>query len=323
MPKRCVRDLEPGESIDDTFLVESSNLKLTRNGKSYIQFSLRDRTGRIRALLWEASREAFERIGADTLVRVVGRVEQYQGSLQLVVDSIETIERAESDRAEYLPHATADVAALERELGEVVAGVRSDPIRRFIETFLADPRIREGLRRAPAGKSLHHAYVGGLLEHIVTLARAARAIHPIYPEIDLDLLLAGVILHDLAKIEEISHDGAFAYTDRGQLVGHIAMGIAWVETKAREIPGIPKETVDQIQHMIASHHGCGEFGSPKEPMTAEAIALHMLDNLDAKLASYFAARAEPRNEAGPSQWSDIHPMFGRRLFFPPRDPGRR
>ena len=310
-------DLKKGDRVDQVFLIEGSNFKQTRNGKFFIQLELRDRTGSIKAIRWEATQGLYEECGSDTFVRVSGRVEEFQQHLQIIVDVLEPLQAERVDLGDFLPHTSKDIPAMQAELRAIVSEVRSAPIRTLLFSFLDDPEVAAGLPRCPAGKALHHAYIGGLLEHVLSLANAARRIAPNYPILDPDLLVAGAVLHDIGKLREISFSRNFTYTDAGQLVGHIPIGITWVEEKAKEIPGFPLELLLRIQHIIASHHGLAEHGAVKPPMTAEAIAFHFLDDLDAKLSSLEGIRkAERLGGEADSRWSMWNPALGRRLFFP-------
>jgi 3'-5' exoribonuclease len=316
-PRVPCSDLQKGQRVDQLFLVETWNFKQTKNGKFFIQMDLRDRSGSIKALRWEATPELYRTINVDDFVRVSGRVEEFQQHLQVIVDEMALVTDEGIDLWEFLPHTSRDIPAMAAELRGLVEGVKNAPLRRLLLDFLDDPEVATGLTRCPAGKSLHHAYIGGLLEHIVSLANAARCLSPNYPQLDGEILLAGALLHDIGKLRELSFARSFRYTDVGQLVGHISLGITWVEEKARAIPHFPLDLLAHLQHIIASHHGLPEHGAVKPPMTAEAMAFHFLDDLDAKLASLDAIKkAERLGGDAPARWSPWNPVLGRRLFFP-------
>jgi 3'-5' exoribonuclease len=309
--------LSRGDRVQQVFLVQNSNFKQTRNSNFFIQAELRDRTGSVKAIRWEADRALFESFGADDFVRVTGRVEEFQQHPQIIIDKIEKVTDGEVDLEAFLPVSEFDIPTMEAELREFIAGVQNPHIRQLLDAFLADDEASMGLRRCPAGKALHHAAVGGLLEHIVSLARAASLICQNYPRLDRDVLLAGVVLHDIGKIRELSYSRNFKYTTIGQLVGHIGLGIAWVQDKARGIPDFPESLLEHLLHLIASHHGEPEFGAVKAPMTEEALTLHHLDNLDAKLDIYKRVEREQQlGQSGGERWSVYHPAMGRRLYFP-------
>lgn len=310
-------DLQKGIRVNQIFLVEESNFKQTRNGKFFIQLELRDRTGSVKAIRWEATEDVYLSFGADDFLKISGRVEEFQGHLQIIIDDLLRVDPESANLVDFLPHTSRDIGEMMRELRSILEGVKNPHLRLLLMGFLNDREVSEGLARCPAGKSLHHAYVGGLLEHILSLANASRRLVPNYPQLDGDLLVAGALLHDIGKLREISYGRSFRYTDPGQLVGHIAIGITWVETMARGIPGFPPELLTHVLHLIASHHGLPEHGAVKPPMTAEAIAFHYLDDLDAKLSSLDTIRKEQKlGGETDSRWSIWNPAFGRRLFFP-------
>jgi 3'-5' exoribonuclease len=329
---RLVCDLRKGDKITGTvLLVEASNFKQTRNQKYFIQMSLRDRTGSIKAIRWEATPELYASFAVDDFVRVNGRVEEFQQQLQLIVDGLERVLPESVDFSHFLPVSNRPPAEMERELHAGIAEVQDPHLRALLRTIVEDPEIRPGLLRCPAGKSLHHAYVGGLLEHILSLMGAVRMISQIYPQLNRDLLLASTVLHDIGKVHELSYTRNFSYTDSGQLLGHIALGLLLVAEKARAIPGFPKDLLLQIEHVIISHHGQPEHGALKPPMTPEAIAFHYLDNLDAKLGTLSSMEKEldlfgngQESDAElPAQrppeggrWTDFKPHLGRKIFFP-------
>jgi 3'-5' exoribonuclease len=318
-PRIFCCDLGKGMRVEQVFLVEVSNFKQTRNGKFFIQLELRDRTGSIKAIRWEATSDLYESFDVDDFIRISGRVEEFQGNLQIIVDDLQPVVAEQVDLTDFLPRTSRDIPAMFLELKSIVEEVKNPFVRRLLLDFLEDPEVRSGLERCPAGKALHHAYIGGLLEHTLSLANAARRIAPNYPQLDPSLLIAGALLHDIGKIREISFTRSFGYTDIGQLVGHIPIGITWVEEKSKAIQGFPRDLLIHLQHIIASHHGLLEHGAVKAPMTAEAIAFHYLDDLDAKLGSLETIKREQRLGAGGDRWSIWNPALGRRLFFP--EPG--
>lgn len=324
-PRKRVAQLRRGDKVHDiVLLVESANFKQTRNQKYFIQMSLRDATGAIKALCWEATPELYRSFGVDDYLRVSGRVEEFQQQLQLIVDKLERIGPESVNFRDFLPTSERDLEAMERELHKAIEEVRTPEIRELLLRIVMDERIRPALLRCPAGKTLHHAYIGGLLEHIVDLVGCVRRIAEQYPRLNRDVLTAAAILHDIGKVEELSYTRNFSYTDRGQLVGHIGLGLLLLTDKAKDVPGFPQSLLLQLQHIVVSHHGQLEFGALKPPMTAEAIAFHYLDNLDAKLATLNAiekelpAESESESEQGEldGRWSDFKPHLGRKLFFP-------
>lgn len=316
-----VAQLRKGARVNGAvYLVLESNFKQTRNNKNFIQLMLRDRTGAIKAVRWEAHQELFDSFGAEDFVRIAGRVEEFQTQLQIVVDEIVRVPPEDVDQSAFLPVSPRDAAEMEAELLEIVASIQDRHIKALILAFIEDPEIRRGILLCPAGKVLHHAYIGGLLEHILSLVGAARLIARNYPMLNVDVLTAAAIIHDIGKIREISHTRAFNYTDEGQLVGHLGIGLLLLAEKVRAIPDFPPELHLHLAHIILSHHGLPEHGAVKPPMTAEAIAFHYLDNLDAKLAMVGDLRRELQLQDEISdrerRWTDYKPALGRRIFFP-------
>ena len=314
-----VADLRKGDRVRGAvYLVEVSNFKQTRNQKYFLQLVLRDATGSLRAVRWEATEELYRSFGVDDFVRVDGRVEEFQGNRQLVVDRIEREEADTIDYSQFLPACPRPVEELELELRQAIGEMRRPELKALLLAILDDPAVHPGLLRCPAGKSLHHAYVGGLLDHICSLISAARELCRHYGQLDRDILYAAAVLHDIGKIEELSYSTNFSYTDIGQLVGHIGIGISLVREKARAIDGFPPDLLLELLHIIASHHGIPEHGALKRPMTAEAIAFEHLDSLDAKLSTLEIVERElPPDEGsdGP-RWSDYKPHLERKIFFP-------
>jgi 3'-5' exoribonuclease len=242
---------------------------------------------------------------------VQARVESYRGQTQLSLDKLRRAEPGEIDPADYFPHTTEDVETLFAQLCEHAASVKNPWLLRLLMSVVEDAALVPLLKRAPAAKTMHHAYLGGLLEHVVSLCGLCRAVAAHYPEIDADLLLTGAILHDIGKTRELQYNRSFNYTNEGQLLGHIVIELEMVTKKIDAIEGFPPELKALIQHLIASHHGQYEFGSPKLPMFREALVLHYLDDLDSKLGSVRAAYASDKGEDGWTAWS---PALERKLL---------
>jgi 3'-5' exoribonuclease len=301
MKSEFVVQLQPEQVVTSFFLISSKEVRTgQKSGKPYLQLELRDRTGAIDARIFQNIDAAAESARLDEVVKVKGRVDEWQGKKQLIIDQIRVATPDEFELGDFLPHTKRDINELWAELQAVVAE-RSNPwIRSLLEDALGDPEIAERMKRAPAGKKMHHAFIGGLLEHVVSLCNLCRRVAPQYPEIDGDLLIAGAILHDIGKLDELSYERSFGYTTEGQLLGHIVIGLALVEKKMAAVEGFPAELKLLIQHMILSHHGKEEFGSPKLPSFPEALMLHYLDDLDSKLATM---RESFEAETGETEWT--------------------
>jgi 3'-5' exoribonuclease len=310
MAHRPIRDLADGESVQDVYLLVEKEMRQAAQGP-YLFLVLADKSGRIQGRLWEATRKLFDAIPAEGLVQVTAQVRTYRSQLQLNVTRIAPVPGT-PDLSDFLPQTRHDIDALWKTLRDTFATVRDPGIRRLADAILDDPAMAKGIRLAPAAVTHHHAWVGGLLEHVVGLLRLAEAVLPLYPGLDRDVLLAGILLHDLGKIEELAVGGGFKYTDPGKLVGHIGLGLAILERKAAEIGGLPPAVLDPLRHLIASHHGQHEWGALSLPATREAIALHYLDNLDAKLSAAEALLAEAADL--PGNWTEFVKTFDRALY---------
>ncbi len=316
MGRRFIQQLSDGEIVDEVFLVADKQMRTNRNGNPYLQLELRDRSGSISARLWNANDSQFRQFEAGDLLQVKGRVQLYQGALQIILSHIAPVERQKIDLAEFLPHSEQDISKLLERMRTLLA-VKNHHLRALIECFLIDDAFLNDFCRAPAGIRNHHAYVGGLLEHVVHMLEIADRILPLYPEVDRDLLLTGIFLHDIGKIRELAFEHSLSYTDEGQLVGHIAIGIELLAEKVKSVPELtgeafPPELLLRLKHMILSHHGSYEFGSPRLPMTVEAIALHLIDNLDSKIHSFIRDIRGDRNQS--TAWTPFNPTLNRRLF---------
>jgi 3'-5' exoribonuclease len=244
---------------------------------------LADRTGELDAKMWDNAAEVLDAFERDDFVRVKGLYQIFQNRPQLTVHKIARLTDGEVDFADYFPASARDRDEMFRELQSRIASISNPHLKALLDAIFADEKVALAYRTAPAAKSVHHAWLGGLIEHVLSLCTLAEMTAAHYADIDFDLLLTGVILHDLGKIEELNYARGFSYSTVGQLLGHIVIGIRMVEEKMRGIPDFPAPLRDLVLHMIVSHHGETEFGSPKVPMFPEALLLHHLDNLDSKM----------------------------------------
>lgn len=316
MKKHYLRDLESGAVVEDeVFLVRSKTLRAARNGTLYIELELADRSGSMPARYWNATREIFESFDADSYARVSGQLETYRDQLQMRVHSIQPEEEANVDLVDFLPTTDKDIGGMFARLKELVRQVHHKHLQALLDAFFADEEFCRALRRCPAAVQYHHAVLGGLLEHTLSVAELAAQIAPRYPNLNADLLLTGAILHDIGKIDELTSDRSFGYSDAGNLIGHLVLGVLRIEEKARQIDGFPKDILNTLRHLLLSHHGEYEYGSPKLPMSLEAVALHHLDNLDAKLSAFQQILSQ---DLDPSDaWTGWSRMFERRLYKGP------
>src|SRR5262245_5245537 len=317
MSRRYVEQLTDGETIEEIFLVSDKQLRANRNGNLYLQMDLRDRTGVINARMWNAGEALFRTFDVGDFVLIRGKVQLFQGALQIILSHVDRAEAEKVDRTDFLPHTDQDIGKLLERLRSTLLKLGNPHLRALAECFLMDDALMRGLCQVPAGVRNHHAYIGGLLEHVVTLMDAADRLLPLYPTLDRDLLLMGVFLHDIGKVRELSYHRSFAYTDEGQLVGYLIIGVEMLNEKAAKVSDLtgepfPGETLLRLKHMIVSHHGSYEYGSPKLPMTPEAIALHHLDNFDAKVHSFTRDIREDRNQS--AAWTPFNQALQRRLY---------
>ncbi|RMF95532.1 MAG: HD domain-containing protein [Planctomycetota bacterium] len=317
MSRRFVNELQAQENVDQVFLATEKQLRPNRNGNLYLQVDLSDKTGSINARLWNANESLYRSFENGDYVRVTGTTQLFQGALQLIATKIERVPPEAVDPSDFVPVSEADVEKLSVRLAELLRSLGNHHLANLAECFLMDDALMRKLAEAPAGIRHHHAYRGGLLEHIVNLMEVVKLIAPRYPQIDADLLLFGAFLHDLGKVDELSYSREFAYSDSGQLLGHLVIGIEMLSEKIREAEKLsgeefPAELAVRLKHMIVAHHGIQEFGSPKVPMTLEAVALACLDNLDAKIAAFDRQIREDANLD--SAWTSYNNLLGCKVF---------
>ncbi len=303
-------NLRPGHPVQTTFLVQTKERKIARNGKAYLDLELKDSSGVIRAKLWDCDR-CLQDFEVDDVVAVEGQVEDFQGTLQIRLASV-TRSADTGDILDYLPRSTADPEQMYADLLARIRAMADGPLQQLLLAVLEDAAVAEKFKRAPAAMSFHHAYLGGLLEHVQSLVQLGDKVCDHYPMLRRDVLIAGLVLHDLGKIEELAFDRGFRYTTRGQLLGHMAIALEIVGEKMRGIPDFPPALKDQLEHIILAHHGQLEFGSPKEPMFPEALTVHYLDDLDSKLASMRATYETNKNN--PGDWTARNPALRRELL---------
>ena len=311
MKETFVSGLTPETFVRSTFLVQSKERKIASNGAAYLDLNLRDTTGVIPAKVWDCDRLALD-FEAEDVVEVEGQVESYRGAAQLRVRKIQRSRDQALNPLDYLPRTSQDTAALLARLVERVRRMPEGALRALLLSVLEDPAISGKLQVAPAAMSFHHAYLGGLIEHVASLVELGDVVCDHFSALRRDLVLAGLVLHDLGKIQELSFTGGFRYTTRGQLVGHIAIALEILQEKIRALPDFPAGLKDQLEHIILSHHGKLEFGSPKEPLFPEALVVHYLDDLDSKLEAMRAQYASDKDR--PGDFTSRNPALKRELF---------
>lgn len=311
MKSPYVAELQPSQVITATFLVQQKDIRQKKTGEPYLSLILGDRTGELDAKMWDNAVEVMDTFSRDDFVRVRGLVQIHQNRQQLTIQKLQRVEENTVELADFFPATRRDVEEMFQELRSMVAGFSNPDLRALCELFLNDPQISKLLRIAPAAKSMHHAYLGGLLEHICSMANIARQLGPHYG-VDVDLLLVGVLLHDIGKIFELTYDRSFGYSIDGHLLGHLAIGVRMLDEAIRQLPSFPPRLRVLIEHMILSHHGQLEFGSPKLPAFPEALLLHHIDNLDSKMEAMRASLEKDRSIDG--FLTSFNPALERQIF---------
>ena len=308
-----VNDLQEGQKIRDLYLISRKTLAETKNGKPYLALSLMDKTGEIEARIWDNASHIDAIIETGLIVLVEAQVKAYRNQLQLNIFSLSPVEDSDELLGDFIPASKRSVREMQQELADHINKISDHHLQQLLESLLQGDILKQ-FSKAPAAKHMHHAYLGGLLEHTLSVTGLAIKITLHYPSLDRDLLISGAILHDLGKIEEFSFSSIpFDYTDSGRLIGHLVLGSEMVRKQANSIEDFPKERLDQLVHLILSHHGRHEFGAPCLPMTAEAILLHHLDDMDAKVN--FIDRLSEQVDEGEYQWSDYQRTLERFLLL--------
>jgi 3'-5' exoribonuclease len=312
MKTHYVSDLQDGQAVTSQFLVREKEIRTSqRTGTSWLQLELADRTGTIPAKMWDNFSVIADTFEQDDVVQIRGRVKLYNGQRELTLEQIIPAGERDYDLGDFLPHTKQDVEKLYAEVREAVAGMKNPWLKRLVSAVVDDPAIAPKFKRAPAAMNMHHAFIGGLLEHVASLIGLSRRVASHYPELDPDLLLAGIVLHDVGKIDELRYSRAFDYTTEGRLLGHITIGVSIVRDKIRVIPDFPVPLGVLVEHLILSHHGTYEFGSPSLPQIREAVALHFLDDMDSKMAAMRATLEAPAQE---DLWTERNPSLRRAIL---------
>ena len=315
MAHKFINEIEPGETIDDIYMVREPILRSTTRGDLYIAMFLSDRTGQMNGRMWQATEAAYKALPKPGFVHIHGRSELYQNKLQIVVNNISIVDAGQVRLEDFLARTDKDTDKMFEEVKKIVGRIKNPHLKTLVEEFLADAELMENFCTAPGGTALHHNYLGGLLEHTHNMLRVAVAILPLYPKVQADLVLAGIFLHDMGKTEELSYDMAFSYTDSGQLIGHVVKSLLMINQKADALMAkgtqIEQTVLDALGHIILSHHGQYDFGSPKLPATPEAFMVYYIDDLDAKVNQVTMAID---NEPGDSNWTAWKNALQTRLY---------
>lgn len=308
-----VNQIKEGQAVEDIFLVKDMSRAETRSGKPYLTMTLIDRSGEIAGRLWENADAFLESCGAGSLVLINGQAQAYRGTLQLKIDNILPVNKQEADIRHFQQVSKRNIDEMAEEITVLAKSVKDPFCRKLLLKLFKGDSFWADFQQAPAAKSMHHAYLGGLLEHSLAVSKLACLVADFYPALDRDLLLAGALLHDIGKTRELAFESfPFSYTDKGRLVGHLVIGAEMIQEIINTIPGFPQDLGTRLQHLILSHHGRYEFGSPALPMLSEAFVLNFLDDLDAKL-NFLGRLQEQAAEPG-YQWTDFQRTLERFLY---------
>jgi len=303
-------DIRENQLVDAMFLVASKNHGVTKGGSSYLTLKLLDRSGEIEARVWDRADDLARGFDKNDFVRVRGQATLFQGKIQIRVQDVSRVDESKVATEDFLPKSANDPEAMLAELQAILRAMKNPHLLALAEACFADEELMRLLKQAPGAKTIHHPYLSGLLEHTLSLLKLILKVVENYRGVDVDLLLIGGFLHDIGKVYEFTFDRALDYTDAGQLLGHLVMEVELVTKKIEMIPEFPLELALLVKHMLVSHHGAYEFGSPKLPQTLEAVILHSLDDLDGKIQ---AIQNMPEKEPG-SKWTAFHRAYGRSFF---------
>ena len=307
-----MRDLTPGTRLRSSFLATDASVRKDSRGVPFLTMKLVDRTGSVDALMWRLPEDLLNGLSCPAYVGVEGQAHEYRGTLQVKVERLRVLGREEVAEEDYLPTTEQDRRALAEEILRAGRSFENEHLRNLFEAMVSDEELWTAFCEAPAAKEMHHARVGGLLEHSASCLRIASALAEVYP-VNRDLLLFGAIFHDVGKVRELSWDaGSFAYTKEGRLVGHVVMGERLVASRMAALPDFPEDLALRVSHLLLSHQGETEYGSPERPKTLEALLVHLVDNLDARAAMYLESTAN----VSPGGWSHHENPLGRALYVP-------
>lgn len=311
-----IADLDAAQLVEGVFAVQNCQLGQTRSGKPYIKCLLADKTGRTPGRMWNATEELYQSLPTDGFVMIQGQTQPYQGEMQIIINQIHPHEPTDQELHELLPSTKHDVDEMFAQVLRIMQTIENEHLKNLADRYFEDGRLMGKFCQAPAAMTLHHAYLGGLLEHTLGLLRLADRILPLYPQLNRDIVLFGLFLHDLGKTAELTWERGFGYSDDGHLIGHITRGAVWLEEKAKACAemghAIPTPLLRALEHIILSHHGQPEFGAVKLPATPEAIAVANMDNLDAKLNMALAATRD--DAAAPGKGAELGGHFTEKIW---------
>jgi 3'-5' exoribonuclease len=307
-----VKDIKTGDKISEVFLAGEKTLAFSQKGSPYLNLRLRDRTGEVDGKIWENALAWDKAFKKGDLIRIQARALSFKNAIQLSIIDLRKVEDGEVELADYFPVAKGDIAEMFAGLLGYAEQIKTPCLAALLHAFFRDETIAALFKRAPAAKGFHHVTIGGLLEHTLSVVRLLDQAARHYQGVNRDLLITGGILHDIGKIYEFSYDRIVEYSDPGRLVGHIVMGVEMVDAKIATIPDFPEQMAMELRHLILSHHGVLEYGSPKRPKTLEALIVHYMDDLDAKVNAFQEYIRDARAEE--SNWTPYHRLFDRYIY---------
>jgi 3'-5' exoribonuclease len=307
-----LKDVKQGDFVSSSFLVVEKSMAFSQKGSPYLNVRLKDKTGEMEGKVWENALEFNQQFNKGDIIHIEGRAATYRDAIQISIHKAKKISASEIDPLDYLPSAKRDSDTMFHEMMEFIERIDNPYLRLLLHSFFQEEKTRDLFKRAPAAKGFHHIYLGGLLEHTLSVTQLLEKISNHYPELNKDLLITGGILHDIGKIYEFSFDNTIDYTDEGRLVGHIVMGVEMVDQKINTIENFPSQLALELRHIILSHHGEFEFGSPKRPKTLEALVVHYVDDLDAKFNAFKTLMNDPHYQN--SDWTAYSRFLERFLY---------
>ncbi|MGA7146031.1 MAG: HD domain-containing protein [Desulfobacterales bacterium] len=311
MKKRFITDIQAGDVVDDIFVLSEKVLSQKRDGNNFLNITLSDKTGMIKGVVWDKVDRITAGITSGDFVHVVGGVGEYRGALQVVIKKMAPIPADRVDPSDFLPQTSRDIEGMFDRLSKITDSIKTEYLKRLVEAFWKDEAFVRKFKTAPAAKKMHHAYIGGLLEHTVSMVSLADKIAGHYSGVDRDLLLVGAIFHDIGKIDEFEYQFRIDYSDKGRLLNHIVIGLKMVDEKLSKIEQFPEDQALLLKHMIVSHHGAREFGSPEPPKIIEAVLLNYIDEIDSKvngIRDFMAA------EDADETWTSYHRILERHFY---------
>ena len=311
MKRQYVGEIRTGDRINDVFMLAEKNPSTKKDGEAYLSVVLSDKTGTIRGVVWDDVEKISRAASAGDIVEINARVTEFKGKLQLVIEDMEARPAESADPADFIRCTERNIDVMFDRIMKITEGIATDHLRNLLLAFWNDPEFAQKFKTAPAAKKMHHNYLGGLLEHTLSMAVLAEKVGVHYGGIDKDLLIAGAILHDIGKTRELEYDNRIMYSVEGRLLTHIVIGVGMIDEKIATIPDFPKEKANLLKHMVVSHHGTREFGSPEPPMTIEAVLLNYIDEIDAKVN---AIREFMTTDGPEPLWTPYHRLLGRYFY---------